>query len=314
MGERERIQRLLALFGASKGEGIDLGIGDDAAILRPPRDMEIVWTVDAHVEKVHFERRWVSWEDCGYRSFIAATSDVSAMGASPWGALSALSLTPDVTDRDLESIAHGQSVAAHAVGAQVVGGNLSAGEIVTLTTSVLGLAARPIRRQGAKVGDGLWICGEVGMAAAGLLALKLGKHGAQIESCVLAWKRPPPRVAAGLSMAGVAHAAIDVSDGLVGDVRHLAEASGVCAVIDLALLLAHGGDPLARAAEAVGADVVDLALYGGEDYALVAASPVAISGFSRLGEVREGEGVYVRDERGERRTEATGFDHFAPRG
>jgi hypothetical protein len=146
------------------------------------------------------------------------------------------------------------------VGARIVGGNLSGGEIVTLTTSVLGLAARPIRRQGAKVGDGLFLCGEVGMAAAGLRALRLGKHGADVEPCVLAWKRPPPRVAAGLAMAGVAHAAIDVSDGLVGDVRHLAEASGVCAVIDLALLLAHGGDPLARAAEAVGADVVDLAL------------------------------------------------------
>jgi thiamine-monophosphate kinase len=313
MGERERIQRLLALFGAAKGEGIDLGIGDDAAILRAPTDMEIVWTVDAHVEKVHFERRWVSWEDCGFRSFIAATSDVSAMGASPWCALGALSLTPDVTDRDLESIARGQNLAAHALGARVVGGNLSAGEIVTLTTSVLGLAARPIRRQGAKVGDGLFLCGEVGMAAAGLRALRLGKHGADVEPCVLAWKRPPPRVAAGLAMAGVAHAAIDVSDGLVGDVRHLAEASGVCAVIDLALLLAHGGDPLARAAEAVGADVVDLALHGGEDYALIAASPVAIVGFSRIGEVREGEGVYVRDERGEKRAEATGFDHFGPR-
>lgn len=151
------------------------------------------------------------------------------------------------------------------------------------------------------------------MAAAGLRALRLGKHGADVEPCVLAWKRPPPRVAAGLAMAGVAHAAIDVSDGLVGDVRHLAEASGVCAVIDLALLLAHGGDPLARAAEAVGADVVDLALHGGEDYALIAASPVAIVGFSRIGEVREGEGVYVRDERGEKRAEATGFDHFGPR-
>lgn len=311
MGERERIQRLSVLFGGFEGEGIELGIGDDAAILRAPGDREIVWTVDAHVEKIHFERRWVSWEDCGYRSFIAAASDVSAMGASPWCALGALSLTPDVTDLDLEAIANGQKLAARAVGARIVGGNLSAAEIVTLTTSVLGLATRALRRQGAKIGDGLWIAGEVGLAAAGLRALALGQGGLGVEQAVLAWRRPAPRVAAGLAMAAAAHAAIDVSDGLACDVGHLAEASGVCAVLDRALLLAHAGDSLARAAEAVRADPVDLALHGGEDYALVAASGVPIDGFSRVGEVRAGAGVYLRDERGETRVEATGFDHFA---
>ncbi len=310
MGERERIRRLSALFDAFEDEGIELGIGDDAAILRAPGGREIVWTVDAHVEKVHFERRWLTWEDCGYRSFIAAASDVSAMGAAPWCALGALSLTPDVTDLDLEAIADGQNVAARAVGARMVGGNLSAGEIVTLTTSVLGLATRAIRRRGARVGDGLWIAGEVGLAAAGLRALRLGKGGTGAEQAVLAWRRPAPRVVEGLAMAAVAHAAIDVSDGLACDAGHLAEASGVCAVIDRALLLAHGGEALARTAEAVGADPVDLALHGGEDYALVAASSAAIEGFSRVGEVREGAGVYVRDEGAERRLDGRGFDHF----
>jgi thiamine-monophosphate kinase len=312
--ERERIQRLSELFGVARDDGIELGIGDDAAILRAPGDLAIVWTVDAHVEHVHFERTWLSWEDCGYRSFMAAASDVSAMGASPWCALGALSLPPDVSDKDFESIADGQKLAAQAVSARIVGGNLSAGAIVTLTTSVLGLTPRAIRRQGAAVGDGLWICGEVGLAAAGLRALALGHSAESVERAVLAWRRPVPRVTAGLAMGRTAHAAIDVSDGLVCDVGHLAEASGVCVAIDLALLVAHGGDALARAAEAVGADPVDLALNGGEDYALVAASSAPIDGFSRIGDVREGMGVYVRDERGERRVEATGFDHFAPRG
>jgi thiamine-monophosphate kinase len=311
--ERERIQRLLDLFGVSRDDGIELGIGDDAAILRAPDNVEMVWTVDAHVEHVHFERKWVSWEDCGYRSFIAAASDVSAMGASPWCALGALSLSPDVNDFDFESIANGQKTAAHAVGARIVGGNLSAGSIVTLTTSVLGLAPRAIRRRGARVGDGLFISGEVGLAAAGLRALSLGHSGGSVERAVLAWRRPTSRVEAGLAMGVVAHAAIDVSDGLACDVEHLAEASDVCVVIDLALLLAHGGDALALAAEAVDRDAVDLALNGGEDYALVAASEAPIEGFSRIGEIREGAGVYVRDSRGERRVEPSGFDHFAPR-
>ena len=311
MRERERIQRLSALFGVAPGEGIDLGIGDDAAVLRAPTDKELVWTVDAHVEKVHFERRWVTWEDCGYRSFIAAASDVSAMGGAPWCALGALSLTSDVSDRDLEALAVGQSVAARAVGARIVGGTLSAGEIVTITTTVLGLTPHAVRRQGAKVGDGLWIAGEVGLAAAGLRALALGKAGSLVEQAVLAWRRPSPRVSAGLAMAGVAHAAIDVSDGLACDVGHLAESSGVRAVFDRALLLAHGGDALARAAEAVNADPIDLALNGGEDYALVAASVLPIHGFVRIGEMREGAGVYVREDQGERLVEDRGFDHFA---
>ena len=194
--ERERIQRLSALFGGAFGEGIDLGIGDDAAILHAPSDREIVWTVDAHVEKVHFERRWVSWEDCGYRSFIAAASDVSAMGASPWCALGALSLTPDVTDRDLESIAHGQNLAARAVGARIVGGNLSAGEIVTLTTTVLGLATRAIRRsrgQGRRRPLDLRR-GRSGRGGAARAQARKGRHGrragrARLEEALSARRR-----------------------------------------------------------------------------------------------------------------------------
>src|SRR5580692_11240832 len=135
MGEAARIQKLLSLFGPPDAEGIELGIGDDAAVLRTNTGSTLVWTVDAQVEDVHFRRGWLSWEDCGYRSFIAAASDVSAMGAAPWCALSALSLPPDITDADLEQIALGQRAAARAVGASVVGGNLSGGALVTITTT-----------------------------------------------------------------------------------------------------------------------------------------------------------------------------------
>ena len=126
-GEGLRIRRLMELFGLPSGESVELGIGDDAAVLRPRAGSTLVWTVDAHIENVHFRRQWLSWRDCGYRSFIAAASDVSAMGASAWCALSSLSLTPDLSDTDLEQLALGQRAAANAVGAHVVGGNLSGG-------------------------------------------------------------------------------------------------------------------------------------------------------------------------------------------
>jgi thiamine-monophosphate kinase len=309
--EAARIGRLLELFGAADVEGIELGIGDDAAVLHPD-GASLVWTVDAQVDNVHFRRAWLSWEDCGYRSFIAAASDVSAMGASPWCALSALSLTPDVSDADLEHLALGQRAAAQAVGARVVGGNLSGASVVTITTTLLGRVGRAITRAGARPGDRLWMAGEVGLAGAGLRALVLGKADPRVDPAVDAWRRPKPRTREGLAMASCAHAAIDVSDGVGLDVARMADASGVCIVLDRAALLAPGGDALARAAEAIGAAAFDLVLEGGEDYALIAASDVAVEGFTRVGEVREGRGVVVHDEHGDEALGAPrGFDHFA---
>jgi thiamine-monophosphate kinase len=309
--ETARIRRLLELFAPPDDDGIELGIGDDAAVLRPKAGGALVWTVDAQVENVHFRRGWLTWQDCGYRSFIAAASDVSAMGGSPWCALSALSLTRDISDADLEQLALGQRDAAKAVGGSVVGGNLSGGDLVTITTTLLGRADRPVHRTGARAGDGVWMAGAAGLAGAGLRALVLGKADARVEAAVDAWRRPKPRIAEGLAMSAYAHAAIDVSDGVGIDAARVAEASGACIVLDREALLTHGGDALARAAETVGAPAFELILEGGEDYALIAASDVAIPGFTRVGEVREGRGVVVRDPHGEKPLEdARGFDHF----
>jgi thiamine-monophosphate kinase len=311
--ETTRLQQLLALFGCAPSDGIERGIGDDAAVLRASAERVLVWTVDAQVEDVHFRRGFLSWTDCGYRSFIAAASDISAMGASPWCALSALSLTSDLTDADLERLALGQRDAAEEVGAKIVGGNLSGGGLVTVTTTLLGRARRAVARVGAEPGDGLWMAGEAGLAAAGLLALVRGSADPRVEPAVHAWRRPRPRTREGLSMAVAAHAAIDISDGVALDAARLAEASEVCVVVDRAALLARGGDALGRAAEAVGAAALELALGGGEDYALIAASDVPIDGFARVGEIREGRGVILRDGRAEEPiANPSGFDHFAP--
>jgi thiamine-monophosphate kinase len=109
-------------------------------------------------------------------------------------------------------------------------------------------------------------------------------------------------------MAGMAHAAIDVSDGLARDVGHVAQASSVAAVIDEGALLADAA--LVRAAEALGVDPLDLALHGGEDYAIIAASEAPIPGFRRIGEVRAGQGLVLRAASGERPIEPRGYDHF----
>ena len=313
MTEAGRIAMLARVLSAgARVSGVEVAIGDDAAVLDvAPGRRRLVWTVDEQVEGTHFRRDLVSWRDIGWRSFMAAASDVAAMGAAPWCALSALVLPDDVDDAALEGVAQGQQAAADAVGAPVVGGNLARGPALSIATTLLGTCDRAVLRSGAVPGDGLWMAGRVGFAAAGLRALGAGRGGdALLQAAVVAWRTPRALVLEGRAMERVAHAAVDVSDGLACDLGHLAAASAVRAVLDESALLADRG--LADAASALGTSALELALYGGEDYALVAASPVAVDGFRRVGEVTAGRGVALRGPGGERAIEPRGFDHFGP--
>jgi thiamine-monophosphate kinase len=259
---------------------------------------------------VHFRRDLVSWRDVGWRSYMAAASDVAAMGAAPWCALAALVVPPDVDDAALGAVARGQKEAAEVAGAPVVGGNLSRGPAMSIATTLLGTCDRAIERRGARPGDALWMAGRVGLSAAGLRALERGRGAdARLAAAVGAWRTPRALFAEGQAMAGLASAAIDVSDGLARDAGNLAEASGVQLLIDGASLLQD--TEVVDAAAALGEDALELALHGGEDYALVAACDRAIPGFRRIGEVRAGSGLRLRGDAGERALEPRGFDHFS---
>jgi thiamine-monophosphate kinase len=315
-GEIDRIAKIASAFGALReadaANGIARGIGDDAAVIdSSARAGKIVWTIDAQVEGVHFRTDLASWEDVGWRSFMAAASDVAAMGASPWCALSALVLSDAIDDAALAAITRGQADAAREVGARVVGGNLSRGTETSITTTLLGTCERAIERC-ARGADGLWIAGEVGLAAAGLASLerRFDEHDADVARAVTAWRRPRARIAEGLAMAGVARGAIDVSDGLARDVSHVARASGLCAVIDERALGGHLHPALAAIASRLGVSSLDLALHGGEDYALLAVSDAPIEGFTRIGRFDSGEGVAIEDASGRRAVDPGGFDHF----
>jgi thiamine-monophosphate kinase len=307
MDELGRITMLTRVLGATTA-GVDVAIGDDAAVLSPPPG-RLVWTIDEQVEGVHFRRDLVSWRDLGWRSYMAAASDVSAMGASPWCALASLVLPRDVDDAALEAMARGQREAADATGAPVVGGNLARGTVLSIGTTLLGTCAQAVQRRGARAGDGLWMAGRVGLAAAGLLALERGRGSEPgLEAAVLAWRTPRALVIEGLAMAGHASAAVDVSDGLARDVSHLGHASGVRLVVEEAALLEDS--ELLTTARALGEGALELALHGGEDYALVATSDRPIPGFRRIGEVLAGSGLVLRRASDERALEPRGFDHF----
>ncbi len=314
--ELERIALLAARFGpasqAGGGAVVETGIGDDAAVLTLPDGGALVWTIDAQIEGTHFRADWASWEDVGWRSFMAAASDLAAMAASPIAALSALSLADGIDDAALDALARGQAEAARIVGAPVVGGNLARGKETSVTTTLLGRAERPALRSGARAGEGIWLAGAVGSAAAGLLALERGLgDDARFAEHVTAWRRPRALIELGVAMAGKVSAAVDVSDGLAGDARRIAEASGVSFVLDEASLRARGMS-LAAAAAHLGRDALDLMLAGGEDYALVVTSTTSIDGFDRIGSVETGPaGVVLARADGSRAPiDARGYDHF----
>ncbi len=314
--EHDWLRRLGAVLGPGS-PAVRVGIGDDAAVLAAdPQDL--IATVDACVEGVHFTRAIASLEDIGYRSFMAAASDVAAMAGRPVAALSALTLPPGFSEDDLDQLVEGQRLAALAARTPIIGGNLSRGACLSVTTTVLGRALRPALRSGAAPNHRLWLAGPVGLAAAGLRALLRGvpPGSPALRRCVLAWRRPEALLDQGAAAGPLVAALIDISDGLAQDALHLALASGVHLTLRAEAVLAAAGPALAEAAAELGEDPCALAFSGGEDYALLAASPEDLGphGFVEVGAVEAGPPRVTVLRQGHPWTPPRGFDHGEPPG
>ena len=314
--EHERIRELTRIFassGAPRGE-LEVGIGDDAAVLSPSAGAFVltVLSVDAQVEDVHFRRAWMSMQDIGHRALVSALSDLAAMCARPRGALCAWVLPAALSDAELYAIAEGTAEAARQYGCPVIGGNLARGRELSLTTTVLGeAAARTPTRDAARLGDALFVIGELGMSALGQHALAASRPELAPLS-VARFRRPVARVTEGLSIAAGVRAAIDVSDGLLQDLAHVAAASGVGFELDVDALPTSAEH--AHAAARLGLDARALALAGGEDYALLFTAPPGTtpSHGVRIGAAVAAPGIVLRDRSGApvQAPEAAGFDHF----
>jgi thiamine-monophosphate kinase len=313
--EFARIETIGQVFSSRPRGLIKLGIGDDAAVLAAG-NADWIWTVDSSVQDVHFRFGWLTEADIGWKSFQAAVSDLAAMGASPVGALSALELPKSFSDRALNRLLDGQKQASKQLNCPVIGGNLAAASALAITTTVLGRTKQPLLRSGARIGDEVWLVGDVGLARAGLLLLLSDdaslRRNRAAQTCIHAWRRPVALVRRGLSLVGRARAAIDVSDGLIGDAGHIANASRVAVEIDLDALARILSPSLIRAAELLGHTALDVALRGGEDYALLATGPYGKRPrWARtIGRIAAGTGVWGSARQGGRRRLRSGFDHF----
>src|SRR3989442_5336296 len=308
-GEFDRLRAIFARLGAAARD-----LGDDAALVRLGGTTLAV-SIDLSLEGVHFRTDWLSFKDIGWRATAAALSDLAAEGAEPIGILVSLGTPADegrrTTDNAAEIMA-GVGAVARSVGARGLGGDLVRSPRYLVDVCVLGMAQRPVRRSGARPGNGLWVTGRLGGAGLALAALRAGRRLA--PGVRRRFARPVPRIAAGrwLARRG-ARAMIDISDGLAGDAGQLAAASGIAIGIELERVPCWPGVAPRAAAQS------------GEEYELLVAMPRSFGSagarafrratglpLTHIGGCSAGRGVRITQD-GRPIVSLTGFDHFPAR-
>lgn len=305
LGEFGLVEALVGRF--PQGEHVLLGPGDDAAVVAVP-DGRVVVSTDLLVDTRHFRRDWASAADIGHKAAAQNLSDINAMGGRATSLTVGLAAPPDLSVDWVLELADGIAEEAAIVGACVVGGDVTRADEVMIAVTVLGVVeGEPVRRSGARPGDVVALAGRQGWAAAGLAVLGRGFRSPRV--LVEAHRRPQPPYQAGAEAAAAgATAMVDVSDGLLADVGHVATASGVA--VDIRAGAFEVAEPLRAVGAALGADPLRFILTGGDDHALVATFPATSSlpeGWLVIGEVREGDGVTVD---GEAYEGPGGHEHF----
>ena len=316
VGEFGLIDRLTSRFSgggrtggpARASDRIVLGPGDDAAVLATP-DGRVVASTDLLVDGRHFRRDWSTAGDVGRKAAAQNLADVAAVGAVPTGLLLGLAVPPDLPVAWLEELADGLRAECEVVGAAVLGGDVVRSEVLTLAVTALGDLGglAPVTRSGAKPGDVVAVTGRLGWAAAGLAVL--GRGFRSPVSVVAAHRRPEPPYAEGPRAAGLgATAMVDVSDGLVADLEHVALSSGVGIELDTSKLEVPA--KLRDVGGALGVEPLSWVLAGGDDHALAATFPGGRpppAPWRVIGRVARGRGVLVD---GAAYSPPGGWDHF----
>ncbi len=275
MAEFDLIERIRKAIGPP-GHGTLVGLGDDAAVYKPPGQLELL-TCDAFVEGVHFRRDYATFEEIGAKCMVANVSDVAAMGGFPARAVLSICVPPDMTDEDVDALYRGALHVCRRYGAEVVGGDtVSSPSGLVVSVALTGSVDRDhvVTRAGAVVGDAVVVTGELGGSEAGLRALAQGlPQEGGVRDAMRRHLMPTARIAEAQALIEVAtpHAMIDVSDGLSSDAWHIAEESNVGIALDADRI------PLAPCAldvaERLGVDPIELALASGEEFELVVAIP-----------------------------------------
>jgi thiamine-monophosphate kinase len=298
----------------------ELGVGDDAALLRISSGMELAVSTDMLVSGTHFFAD-ADPSMLGHKTLAVNLSDMAAMGAQPRWATLAIAL-PEANEAWLERFSAGFFALAQQYGVELIGGDTTRGPL-TLCVTIMGEVPQgtALLRGGAQIGDEVWVSGRLGDASLALAHLqqRINLNEEELAACAPVLHRPQPRVALGLALRGIANSAIDISDGLLADLGHILEASHAGAEIDFALL-PTSSVMSAHKEKQLGKQCV---LSGGDDYELCFTAPVMrhaeilnISAklglpLTHIGKIAAGQGCIVRDANGvPLDTRDGGYDHF----
>jgi thiamine-monophosphate kinase len=282
------IAALARIFGTSH-RGVDIGIGDDGAVVST-NDKTII-TTDMAVEGTHFSTTWSSAFEIGRKVTAANLADVYAMGGAPKYLVVAVTLTGDESMEWIEELAEGIEHEASSCGAYVVGGDLAKGPCKVISITAVGEVDRPIARSGAQVGDSIYISSLPGWSAAGLAIIDLELENDLAEHAISEFCAPTVDYASAVQFSNSrANSMCDISDALVIQAEQMAKASSVAFSIDQELISKHPEFvTLNELAELVDADVWQWILAGGEDHVFLATGK-ELDGFC-IGTVQEGSGL-----------------------
>jgi len=317
LGERRLVARIRRAFGGPR-DGVLIGIGDDAALVKAPGSLLL--STDVLVEDQDFRRALHPPRLLGRKALNVNLSDIAAMGGRPLHALVGLAMPGDLEESWLRAFMAGLRGAARASGVALVGGDLSRADKIFISVTVTGEARHPVTRSGARPGDRIYVSGTLGDAAMGLQLLEeraTRRRAGGTAALLKAFLDPAPRLVLGAHLARrkLASAMIDVSDGLSVDLAHICEESGVGAEVDLDRV------PLSSALKRLSPDPLAAALDGGEDFELLftvrPANAAAVRrlagkhGLTEIGRVTASRKIRaVRAGRETRSLRVRGFDHF----
>jgi thiamine-monophosphate kinase len=319
--ERELIRKIRKMSGLSRS--IAVGIGDDAAIVRPAAGHELLVTTDLCLEGVHFRRDWSSAGQIGAKCLTRGLSDIAAMGGEPLACFLSLALPKQIPQKWVDGFLRGFTELGKKFACPLAGGDIAqspshkgkAGVLADVT--VIGSVPRgqAVLRSGAKPGDTIYVTGALGGAAAELqkfmtpqIKADMRRSSRETRYQKRETRLPLPRLHIGTRLRATASSMLDISDGLSVDLAHICEESGVGAVVNELLV------PLARGAN------LQHALHGGEDYELLFTAPsrkkipVQIAGvqITEIGWIEKGNGVRITDMRSKpRKLEQKGWQHFS---
>ena len=317
--EFELIRHYFTQLGKQR-EWLSVGIGDDAAVMTPPAGQQLLISIDTLNAGIHFPATCAA-DDVGYKALAVNLSDIAAMGGEPQWFTLALSL-PSADESWLSLFCQGLAELVEQYQLCLVGGDTTRGPL-SITIQIAGSIppGQALTRAGAQVGDDIYVTGTLGDAAAGLMSGKNELHATDADRRFFLHRlnRPVPRVAMGMGLRGLAHACIDISDGLAADLGHILQASEVGAELHMAMLPVS--DSL-QAQKLTDARLQELLLFGGDDYELCfTASPEQRAAIrqlaqadgvriSQIGTVIAQPGLFALDNEQRARLPVKGFDHF----